>query len=342
MHQALLYDKQEEARVRCKLCSHRCLIAPGKRGICQVRENQDGTLYSLVYGELIAQSVDPIEKKPLFHFYPGSRSFSIATPGCNFSCTFCQNADISQMPRDRGAIQGEQVPVEMVIAAARRYGCKSISYTYTEPTIFFEYTYDVARLAHESMLTNVYVTNGYMTPEMLEMVTSHAGPPLMDAANVDLKSFRDEFYRKECGASLQPVLDSLKMMKQRRVWVEVTTLVIPMLNDSDGELREIADFIAKELGTETPWHVSRFHPTYRLTDRPPTPASTVRRARDIGLAAGLQYVYEGNISTTGGEDTVCPGCKHAVIRRSGFNVLRHEAQKGRCPHCGSKIAGVGL
>ena len=342
MHQALLWDKEEENHVHCKLCSQRCLIAPGKRGICQVRENQDGTLYTLVYGELIAESVDPIEKKPLFHFFPGSRSFSIATPGCNFRCRFCQNADISQMPHDSDAIRGRQVPAETVVTAARRYACRSISYTYTEPTIFFEYNYDVARLAHEAMLANVYVTNGYMTPEMLEMVTSTSRPPLIDAANVDLKAFRDETYRRECGASLQPVLDSLKMIKQRRVWLEVTTLVIPMLNDSDGELRDIADFIAKELGPETPWHVSRFHPTYRMMDRPPTPASVVHRAREIGLAAGLKYVYVGNVTSAGGEDTVCPGCKHAVIRRSGFTVLRHEAQEGRCPHCGTKIDGVGL
>jgi len=342
MREALLWNKEEEGRVRCKLCSQRCLIAPTKRGICQVRENQDGVLYSLVYGELIAEAVDPIEKKPLFHFYPGSRSFSIATPGCNFRCRFCQNADISQMPRDSGTIKGRQVAPEMVVAAARRYGCRSISYTYTEPTVFFEYNYDVARLAHQDRLANVYVTNGYMTPEMLEMVTSPSGPPLIDAANVDLKAFRDEFYRHECGGSLQPVLDSLKMMKQRRIWVEVTTLVIPMLNDSDGELREIAEFIVKELGPETPWHVSRFHPTYRMMDRPPTPASSVRRAREIGLAAGLRYVYEGNVPTTGGEDTFCPGCNNAVIRRSGFDVLRHEARDGRCPHCGTKIEGLGL
>jgi pyruvate formate lyase activating enzyme len=342
MKEALLYDKLDEARVRCKLCAHRCTIIPGKRGVCQVRENREGILYSLVYGQLIAEAVDPIEKKPLFHFYPGSRSFSIATPGCNLRCLFCQNADISQRPRENGAIEGRQVAVETVVAAARRYGCRSISYTYTEPTIFFEYTYDVAQLAHQARLANVYVTNGYMSPEMLEMMTSPVGPPLMDAANVDLKSFRDEFYHKQCGASLQPVLDSLKMMKQRRVWVEVTTLVIPTLNDSDAELREIADFIVKELGPETPWHVSRFHPTYRLLDRPPTPASTVHHAREIGLAAGLRYVYEGNVPGTGREDTLCPGCRQAIIRRSGFDVLRHEAQGGHCPHCGTAIDGVGL
>jgi len=342
MKEALLYDKLDEARVRCKLCAHRCRISLGQRGVCQVRENREGTLYSLVYGELIAQAVDPIEKKPLFHFFPGSRSFSIATSGCNFRCLFCQNADISQRPRDQGKMEGRQVAAEAVIDAAKRYGCRSISYTYTEPTIFFEYAFDVARLAHGSRLANVYVTNGYMTPEMLEMMTNSSGTGLMDAANVDLKSFRDEFYRQQCGATLQPVLDSLKMMKKHRVWVEVTTLVIPTLNDSDVELREIADFIVKELGPETPWHVSRFHPTYRLLDRPPTPASTVRRAREIGLAAGLRYVYEGNVPGTGGEDTLCPGCRHAVIRRSGFDVLRHEAQGGRCPHCGAKIDGVGL
>ena len=342
MKEALLYEKEENSRVRCHLCAHRCLIAEGKRGVCQVRENRKGTLYSLVYGRLIAQGVDPIEKKPLFHFYPGSTALSIATVGCNFRCTFCQNADISQAPREGRGIAGRYASPETVVEAAKRHGSSSIAYTYTEPTVFFEYTYDTAQLAHQAGIANVYVTNGYMSPEMLDMVTSPTEPPLMDAANVDLKAFRDGFYRQQCGASLQPVLDSLKMMKARGMWLEVTTLVIPGLNDSDEELRDIARFIATELGVDTPWHVSRFHPTYKMLDRPITPVGTLNRAREIGLAAGLRYVYEGNVPGSGGENTLCPHCGEVVIRRVGFSVADHNAQGGVCAHCGREIDGVGL
>jgi len=342
MKEALLYEKLEDGRVRCQLCAHRCLIASGKRGICQVRENREGTLYSLVYGRLISQALDPIEKKPLFHFYPGSISLSVATVGCNFRCTFCQNANISQMPRDLGRIEGRHVPPEAIVRTAKRHQSRSIAYTYVEPTIFFEYSYDIAQLAHQESIANVYVTNGYMTREMLEMFTSATEPPLLDAANVDLKAFTDRFYRQQCGASLQPVLDSLRMIKERRVWLEVTTLVIPGLNDSEEELADIARFIAEELGVDTPWHVSRFHPTYKLTDVPPTPVRTLRRAREIGLEAGLHYVYEGNVPGSGGENTICPSCGQVVIKRVGFGILSNDASGGVCGHCGAEIAGVGL
>jgi pyruvate formate lyase activating enzyme len=342
MKEALLYEKLENSRVRCALCAHRCLIAEGKRGICQVRENREGTLYSLVYGQLVAQGVDPIEKKPLFHFHPGSTALSIATVGCNFRCTFCQNADISQAPRELGRVAGRYVSPEAVVEAARRQRSSSIAYTYTEPTTFFEYTYDTAQLAHQAGIANVYVTNGYMSPEMLETMTSETEPPLMDAANVDLKAFRDGFYRHQCGASLQPVLDSLRMMKARGVWVEVTTLLIPGLNDSDEELRDIAHFVATELGVETPWHVSRFHPTYRMLDRPSTPVGTLNRAREIGFGAGLHYVYEGNVPGSGGENTLCPRCGEVVVRRVGFSVVDHKAHEGVCAYCGTEIEGVGL
>ena len=342
MREALLYDRVEDSRVRCKLCAHRCLVADGKRGICQVRENQSGTLNTLVYGQLVAQALDPIEKKPLYHFHPGTPALSVATVGCNFRCLFCQNADISQMPRDERLTQGREVAPEEIVRAAQRHHSPSIAYTYTEPTIFFEYACDIGTLARQALIANVWVTNGYMTPEMLDTVTAPEGPTLMDAANVDLKSFRDAFYREECGARLQPVLDSLKRMKQRRVWVEVTTLLIPGLNDSDEEVEDIARFIVEELGPETPWHVSRFHPTYRMNDRPPTPVSTVHRAREIGLRAGLRYVYEGNVPGGEGEHTYCPTCRQAVIRRARFTILDHRAHGGLCAHCGARIDGVGL
>ncbi len=342
MREAMLYEKLENRRVRCNLCAHRCIIPDGARGICQVRENQGGVLYSLVYGRLISQAIDPIEKKPLFHFHPGTDALSVATVGCNFRCTFCQNSSISQLPRDHHVIEGTSVRPEEVVQTAQHYRCRSIAYTYTEPTIFFEYTYDIAKLAHEAGILNVYVSNGYMTEEALDLLAPRDGERLLDAANVDLKAFTDEFYRKQCGARLRPVLESLVHFKERGVWLEVTTLVIPTLNDSDEELRQIAEFIASELGPETPWHVSRFHPTYRLLDKPSTPAATLRRARAIGLESGLHYVYVGNLPGDEGETTYCPHCGEAVIRRSGFSIVSMNLRDGKCAACGAVIAGVGL
>ncbi|MCS7285876.1 MAG: AmmeMemoRadiSam system radical SAM enzyme [Anaerolineae bacterium] len=337
MVEARLYQKLEEGKVQCNLCAHRCRISPGKLGICGVRENRAGTLYTLVYGKAISQAVDPVEKKPLFHFYPGTTAFSIATVGCNFRCQFCQNWEISQMPREENRIIGGNIPPETIVRNAKRYGSRSIAYTYTEPTIFFEYAYDIAVLAHEEGIANIYVTNGYMTPEMLE-----AFHPYLDAANVDLKAGKDEFYRQYCGARLQPVMDALKKMKSMGIWVEVTTLIIPGLNDSEDELRFIADFIVKELGPETPWHVSRFHPQYRMLDRPPTPVATLRKAREIGLKAGLRYVYEGNVPGSEGENTYCYSCGRLLIRRFGFSILEYRITNGHCYNCGAIIDGVGL
>ncbi len=344
MKEALLYERLSDQRVRCKLCAHRCTIAPSHKGVCMVRENQAGVLYTLVYGIPLSQAVDPIEKKPLFHFYPGSTAFSIATVGCNFRCEFCQNADISQMPRDHGRIVGKQVSPEQVVQVAQRYGSRSIAYTYTEPTIFFEYSYDIARLAHAAGIASVYVTNGYMTSEMLELFQGVGGPhgPWLDAANVDLKAFRDVTYKQVCGARLQPVLDSLKRMKELDVWVEVTTLVVPDLNDSEDELGDIAEFIAGELGVEVPWHVSRFHPDYKMYDRGPTPQSTLRRAYDLGRAAGLKYVYVGNMPGARLEDTICANCGQRVLERRGFRVIGRNLREGNCGSCGTPVDGVGM
>lgn len=344
MQQALLFEKLENHHVRCGLCAHRCLIASGKKGICLVRENHGGTLYSLVYGIPLSQAVDPVEKKPLFHFYPGSTAFSIATVGCNFRCAFCQNADISQMPRDRGQIQGRTASPEEVVETAVWNGCRSIAFTYTEPTIFFEYSYDIARLAHAAGIASVYVTNGYMTREMLELFQglTDGHEPWLDAANVDLKAFRDETYRRICGARLQPVLDSLKSMKELGVWVEVTTLVVPDMNDSEAELKDIAQFIAHELGVDTPWHVSRFHPDYKMDDRPATPPDTLRQAYELGREAGLRYIYVGNLPGAHLEDTHCPNCGTAVLRRWGFQVIERHTRQGQCAACGTPIAGVGM
>ena len=334
--EAYLYEPLEDDKVKCNLCSHRCVIKDGRRGICSVRENKGGILKTLVYGKLIARHIDPIEKKPLFHFLPGSLSYSIATVGCNFRCQFCQNADIAQMPADHsGTITGETYRPQDVVDAAARGGCKSISYTYTEPTIFFEFAYETAKLATEKGIRNVFVTNGYMTAEALEMIS-----PYLDAANVDLKAFTNKYYKELCGAKLKHVQASLKKMKSLGIFVEVTTLIIPDLNDDAAQLKELAAFIAHDLGEDTPWHISRFHPTYKLTDRPSTPVKTLTAARKIGLKAGLRYVYTGNVPGHAAENTYCSRCGEAVIERWGFQIGKLRIQKGQCTHCSAKIDGV--
>ena len=336
--EAYLWEPLEGLSVKCNLCNHRCIIKPGKRGICSVRENQSGTLHSLVYGKVIARNIDPIEKKPLFHFLPGSLSYSIATVGCNFKCRFCQNADIAQMPNDRsGLIMGDETSPEAIVDGALKADCKSISYTYTEPTIFFEFAYDTAKLAHEAGLSNVFVTNGYMTAEALDMIH-----PYLHAANVDLKAFNPDYYKNLCSAKLEPVKESLIKMKALGIFVEVTTLMVPGLNDDPKELEALAGFLAESLGPETPWHVSRFHPTYRLKDRSPTPMGTLITAREIGLSAGLRYVYTGNVPGEEAENTFCYQCGKAVIQRWGFQIKKYDIDSGRCKSCGAEIDGVGL
>lgn len=336
MKEAMLYRQLDNSRVHCFLCSQHCRIQPDGIGKCGVRQNRDGKLWSLVYGKLIAQHIDPIEKKPLFHFFPGTTSYSIATAGCNFKCAFCQNADISQSPRIYGGIYGQSVSAEEVADRAQKEGCTTISYTYTEPTIFLEYALDVAARAKERGIANVFVTNGYMSKDALD-----AAAPFLGAANVDLKSFSDSFYRQQCGARLKPVLMTLEGMKKRGIWLEVTTLIIPGLNDGEAELKEIAQFIAG-LGAETPWHVSRFHPAYRLTDRGPTPVQTIRRARRIGLDAGLHYVYTGNVPGDDGENTFCHSCGALLIGRIGYSISRQNLKHGVCAKCGTALVGVGL
>lgn len=336
MKEAMFYKQEEDENVRCGLCRFRCLIVEGARGNCDVRENRGGTLYSLVYGNLCAEHVDPIEKKPLFHVIPGSTSYSIATVGCNFHCSFCQNFTISQAARD-APIRGTKVSPEEIVRRAIDSNCRSISYTYTEPTIFYEFAYDTARLAHEAGLRNVFVTNGYISKEALAKIA-----PYLDAANVDLKGFSEEFYRKIVHARLSEVLDSLIEYRKLGIWLEVTTLLITGLNDSDEQLQGIASFIASNLGVETPWHVTQFYPTYKLTDRPRTMVDTLRRARDIGRAAGLKYVYEGNVPGEGGENTWCPSCGALLIKRYGFTIESNRISNGSCPDCSIAIPGIGM
>ena len=332
--EAMFYDSLPNQNVICSLCHHRCQVAPSKFGVCGVRQNKEGKLYTHVYGEIIAAHVDPIEKKPLYHFLPGTTSFSIATVGCNFRCPFCQNWQISQNSKrkDEGLADQAQLPDE-IVKAAMKQGCQSISFTYTEPTIYFEYAYETAKLANKEGLGNVFVTNGYMTPEALETIN-----PFLDACNVDLKSFSEGFYKEMCQAHLEPVLDSIRLMKRLNIWVEITTLIVPGQNDGDDELTQIARFIAG-LDPDIPWHISRFHPDYQYTDAPATPIETLRRAFSIGKQEGLHYIYIGNVLGES-EDTHCPGCGKSLIQRRGFGTSDNKAKDSFCPHCGYHIAGV--
>lgn len=337
MKEADFYRKisPEDQTVQCFLCHHQCRIKNGSRGLCKVRENKNGILYSLVFGMLVSKNIDPIEKKPLFHMLPGSLSFSIATVGCNFCCRHCQNYSISQYPKlHPGNIPGTAATPQQIVNTARMHDCRSISYTYVEPTIFFEFAYETAILAHEVGIKNVFVSNGYTGPEATKKIA-----PYLDANNIDLKGFRDNFYHKICGAKLKHVLETITLMKELGVWVEITTLVIPGLNDSNQELKDIASFLSS-LDPNIPWHVSRFHPAFEMTETPSTPVETLRRARDIGLEAGLKFVYTGNIPGEEGENTFCPDCGDKIIERVGYLTRTPGLDLSRCKRCGTTLAGI--
>ncbi len=337
MKEAMLYEKLSDSKVRCNLCNHRCNIKDGNYGICGVRQNRDGSLFSLVYDRIVASHIDPIEKKPLFQFYPGSRAYSIATVGCNFRCKHCQNFDISKLPMERkGHIVGDRMRPEEILRQADSSGCKSIAYTYTEPTIFFELAYETAKLAHQKGIKNIFVSNGFMTPEALKEIS-----PYLDGINIDLKSFTERFYKDICGGRLGPVLENIKLAKALGIWVEVTTLIIPTLNDSEDELQKIAEFI-KEVDKAIPWHISQFHPTHKLTTLPRTPVDKLHMAREIGVKAGLYYVYEGNVPGRVNENTYCYGCGELLIERWGYSITKNRVEDGHCPSCKNSIAGVGL
>lgn len=301
--------------------------------MCNVRMNKGGILYSLNYGKVVAANVDPIEKKPLFHFLPGSKSYSIACVGCNFQCGFCQNWQISQakIAKELNLFEYRLTP-EAIVDEALSNGCRSVSYTYTEPTIYFEFAYDCVRLAKERGLSNVFVTNGYMSKESVNFIG-----PYLDAVNVDLKSFREDFYRKICKACLKPVLENIALMKKLGIWVEITTLVIPGKNDSKEELKEIACFIAS-LDCSMPWHISRFHPDFEFSEIKATDEGSLLSAYDIAKEAGLKYVYIGNVYTDY-EDTVCPSCGRILIKRAGFSVESIHVKNGKCSYCSGGVAG---
>ncbi len=331
--EAILWEKLDQDLVHCFLCAQECRIRPGRTGVCGVRENRDGTLYTLVYGEVVALNVDPIEKKPLYHFLPGSQALSIATMGCNLRCRFCQNADISQVSRGKEpSLHGEPLTPEQLIEMADRFGCASVAYTYTEPTIFMEYILDIAPRVMEAGLANVFISNGFMTGPSRQVIL-----PYLHAANIDFKSFSDDYYRRLCGGRLQPVLDTISEFHRQGVEMEVTTLIIPEENDSDEELRQIAGFLAS-VSPDIPWHISRFFPTYQLTERPSTPVETLRRAADIGREAGLRYVYLGNVQGEP-EDTLCPQCETPVIRRVLYGTSIEDRAE-ICPRCAALLPVV--
>lgn len=349
MKECYLYKKIDQQTVQCQTCSHFCVISPGKRGRCGVRENIDGKLFAVNYDKVIATAIDPIEKKPLFHFLPGSLSYSIATVGCNLACGFCQNYEISQSPKKGGVVIGEETNPKKIIQEALKYKCASISYTYTEPTIFLELALDTMKLAKKTPLRsssfagraelkNIWVSNGFMSPQTLNLVS-----PFLDAINVDLKSFSEKFYQKLCEARLAPILKNLKEIYKNKIHLEITTLIIPGENDSEKELTQIAKFIKEELGPEVPWHISRFFPTYQLYHLNPTSVESIHKAYEIGKKEGLKFVYAGNlpgdnIDGTATESTYCSNCKKLVLGRIGFEILKNNLDNsGVCKFCKSDL-----
>ncbi len=331
--EAMLYERIKNGAVKCNLCNHRCTISDNNFGICGVRKNDKGKLYSHVYGEVIAANVDPIEKKPLYHVLPGSKAYSIATIGCNFKCGFCQNWQISQINKREGKNTGHALEPKEIVSNALAKECKSIAYTYTEPTIFFEYAYDTARIAKKRGLLNCFVTNGFMTREAIEEIA-----PYLDAANVDLKSFREDFYKDICGAQLKGVLESIQYMKEKGIWVEITTLVIPGENDSEKELKSIAGFIAS-IDNNIPWHISRFHPDYKYAEGESTPIATLRLAESAGREAGLRHIYIGNLLGESG-NTICYNCSNIIIERDGYATKTTGLKGPECAKCNARLGGI--
>ncbi len=335
---AWLSKKLNNGKILCQACAHACKLDEGEYGICGVRKVEDGELKLLVYGLAAAVNVDPVEKKPMYHFLPNSTVFSMGTVGCNFSCKFCQNFDISQYPKEHHPqIVGKELPPEQIVRLALEQECKSIAYTYNEPIVFFEYTYDTAKLAHKKGLKNIYVTSGFETNKALDLLE-----PYIDGMNIDIKAFTDEFYKEICGARLKPVLECVKYAYEKGIWIEITTLLIPGKNDSDEEIRNIARFIAS-VDVSIPWHISAFHPTYKMLDVPTTPASTLLKAYNIGKEEGLKYLYVGNIDDEDHQSTYCPKCNKRVIDRQGYigqYVTNELDENGICPYCGYAIEGV--
>jgi len=333
MKEAYLYKKLKNKKVQCQNCAHYCILSPGQKGICGVRQNINGKLYSLAYGKVCAINIDPIEKKPLFHFLPGTYSLSIATAGCQFRCLNCQNWQISQGPKLTGKVEGEEISPREIIKLTLNNKLPSISYTYTDPIVFSEYALDTMKLARKEGLKNIWVSSGFWSKELFKMIS-----PYLDATNIDLKYFSDEDYRKYSGGKLQPVLETLKRVKDKGIWLEVTTLVIPTVNDSEEMLEKTANFIKKELGSEVPWHVTQFcgAVSWKLQHLPDTSVETLEKAYNIGKKSGLKYVYIGNVPGHQAENTYCPKCGTLAINRLNYAIHRYD-KFGKCPKCGEDL-----
>lgn len=332
--EAMFYEKfGEKNQVHCLLCPRNCVISPGQYGFCRARKNIDGKLYSLSYANPCAVHIDPIEKKPFSHYLPQTFSFSIASAGCNMRCLFCQNWNISQVKPEE--TYNYSLPPQLVVKMAKETECASIAYTYSEPTNFYEYMLDTAKIAKKEGIKNVYHSNGYINEEPLRELCKY-----LDAANIDLKGFSNEYYEKFCEANLEPVLETLKILKEEGVWLEITNLILPGQNDDPKMIKEMCLWIKKNLGTDVPLHFSRFYPMYKLQNLPPTPTKTLEEARDIALKCGLNYVYIGNVGGHPGEDTYCPKCKKKIIDRNGYKIIENNIVNGKCKYCGEKIAGI--
>lgn len=328
--EAILYEKVDNA-LNCKICQRRCIISPGKTGFCGLRENVDDKIYSLNYAAVSSAAVDPIEKKPLFHFYPGSMVFSLGSVGCNFRCRHCQNWGISQAELEN--IPTRDMLPKDAIRLTKEYECKSIAWTYNEPTMWFEYTLDSAKIARKEDIKTIYVTNGYMSEESFQEIK-----PYLDAANIDLKGMTEKFYQDLCEARLEPVLDTIVRMHDAKIHIEVTNLMIPGYNDSDEDIRSLVKFMVDEVGVEVPLHFTRFFPQYQMQELPPTEIKYLEKAYKIARDAGMKYVYIGNVPTADGENTYCPECGETVIQRDGFSVMSDKIKETRkCPRCKADI-----
>jgi len=333
LKEALYWTNPGKGKIQCQLCPRRCLLSEGEKGFCRARKNIKGKLYTLTYGQPVALHVDPIEKKPLAHVYPGTKSFSLATASCNLRCKFCQNWEISQL--DPEQVKGRFVPAQEVVDLAKETKSKTIAFTYTEPTIFYEYMLDIAKIAKKEGIACVMHSAGYINEQPLRQIAKY-----LKAANIDLKGFSDEYYSSFCQGSLDAVLNTLKILKEEGVWIEITNLIVPGGNDSNEDIRNLCEWIVKNLGKDTPIHFSRFFPMYKLANLSPTPVSALIRAKEIANASGLNYVYIGNVPQHIGEDTYCPNCHELLIKRTGYKILENKIKKGRCPVCKNKISGV--
>ena len=331
--EAMHYKKLEEGRVECEICPRACKVAPKERGYCGVRENVDGSYRTLVYGRACSAHVDPIEKKPLFHVLPGTQAFSIATAGCNIECKFCQNWEISQFRPEQ--VRSMHLPPEKLVRHAREEGIESIAFTYTEPVIFYEYMLDTARLAKEEGVKSVMISNGYINEKPMAELCEH-----LSAVKIDLKAFTEKFYVESCSGKLEPVLNTLRLLSKKKMWYEIVVLLVTTLNDSEDEITRMCAWIHDELGPDVPIHFSRFYPTYKVKNLPPTPISTLTRAWEIAIGAGLNFAYVGNVPGHEGESTYCPDCKKMLVQRIGYRIARVAITEGKCAYCGRPIPGV--